>query len=113
MLFHGVEKNHFQPRNADFDALIETLAEDTTIESLITVLSDFIRLIYIDKLPPDVKARYLDVILNRLSAGGNPEHIKLFLKVLQNKLQFVEFLIPQIQKEIQRWLKSRGALIRV
>ncbi len=113
MLFHAVEKNHFQPRNADFDALIETLAEDTTIESLITVLSDFIRLIYIDKLPPDVKARYLDVILNRLSAGGNPEHIKLFLKALQNKLQFVEFLMPQIQKEIQRWLKSRGALIRV
>ncbi len=110
MLFYSVEKSSFQlAQLEDFNSLLSIMeSKETTVDSLITVFSDFVRSIYIESLPPEIKTSYLYSALRVLIQDRAEKPIvDRFTKVLSNKLGLANYLMPQINKEISYWLKYK------
>lgn len=116
MLFYSVEKNSFQLTQLDdFNSLISIMeSKENRIDSLINVFSDFIRSIYVESLPPEIKTSFLYSAL-RVLTQDRPERpvIDKFMKMLSDKLGFANYLMPQITKEVGYWLKYRTSALRV
>lgn len=108
MLFYCAEKTNFQIRLGDaFDIVITMLdSRETSIESLIAVLTDFMRLILIESLPDKVKDDYLYLTLDLLSRRGPSSKIlKVFGEILSKKLSLANHLMVGVNKKIGQWLK--------
>ena len=116
MLFYSVEKNSFQlTQMEDLNSLLAIMeSRETTVASLITVFSDFIKSIYIESLPPEIKTSFLYSALRVLIQGRDDKPIiNRFTKELSNKLGLANYLMPQINKEIGCWLKYRNSSVNV
>ncbi len=115
MLFYCAEKISFQTdKSEDFKALIKILdSKETSLDSLLYVLVDFMKLIYIESLPENIKDNYLDTSLTILASRGNPKGIsRIFSKVLSSKLGILlNFKMPKINKKIYNWLKINYPVI--
>lgn len=109
MLFYFAEKMSFQTMGSeDFNALIKVIdSKETSLDSLLAVLTDFMKFIYIESLPDNIKDYYLDITLKILSSRGNPKVIsRVFSKVLSKKLGFLlSHMMPKINKKIDNWLR--------
>jgi len=109
MLFYCAGKTSFQIAGSeDFNTLTKILnSKETSLDSLIMVLTDFMKLIYIESLPQKIKDDYLDVSLQTLASRANPKGIsKIFSRVLSKKLGILlSFMMPKINSRINNWLK--------
>jgi tetratricopeptide (TPR) repeat protein/predicted nucleic acid-binding protein len=115
MLFYCAEKTSFQvAKSNDFKALIKILnSKETSLDSLVLVLADFMKLIFVESLPEDMKDNYLNTTLTILSSRNNPKRIsRIFSKVLSGKLgNLLNFKMAKINKKIDGWLKINYPVI--
>ena len=110
LLFYSITKNYLQLAPLDeFNTLLEILKDPrTTPASIVQVLTDFIRLLYIEKLPPEMRAQILNSTLDALASKIEPKFvIGVLKKVLSRKLGLVNYLMPQIIKEAEQWSQSK------
>ena len=109
ILFYSAEKVSFQTDSSeDFKALIKILdSKETSLESLLGVLADFMKLIYIESLPENIKDQYLDTTLKILCSRSNPKIIsRIFGKILLKKLgRLLNYMMPKINKKIDYWFR--------
>lgn len=114
MLFYYAEKASFQIRPGDaFDIVVTIIdSKETSTESLVAVLTDFMKLILIESLPDKVKDDYLYLILNLLSHRGAPNKIlKVFGEILSKKLGLANHLMFGVNKNTGQWLKINYPII--
>ncbi len=110
MMFYYAEKTNFQiEKSEEFEVLLKILgSKETSLNSLVTVLADLIKLISIESLPSETKYRYLDAALQILVSRDNPRRIlKIFCDILAKKLGLARYVVmPKINKMIHSWLMA-------
>lgn len=110
MLFYIVSKNNFSPTKInELEPLLKILgAPETTTPSLINVLADFSKDLYLESLPKDIKPLYLNIVLSLMVTKEQElKSIKLFLQSVKSKLSLAGGVImPQIQEDTRNWLEA-------
>lgn len=107
MLFYYADKDSFQIQSGNvFDMVTAILdSRETSVESLLAVLTDFMKLILIESLPDEIKDKYLYLIIGLLAKRGSPQKIiKIFSQVLAKKLGLAEHLMHGVNKQIDQWI---------
>ena len=105
MLFYFCKKSNFQhQKDDDFYNLVNILnAKEISIESLIAVLTDFLKLITFEPLSKQVKRSYLELILKMLESKGNSKEILMVFKVaLFKKLGVENTFMPEMDKKLNQ-----------
>ena len=109
MLFYAAEQSQFQlAMSENFNALIKVLGlKETSFDSLLNVMTDFMRLIYIESLPAQIKTNFLFLSLGIITQNREPQKcLKAFKIILRKKLGLVNYIMPRIEKEMSHWLKA-------
>ncbi|MFA5146479.1 MAG: tetratricopeptide repeat protein [Candidatus Omnitrophota bacterium] len=112
MLLYCAEKNSFQASN-DFNAFIDILqSKETTLDSQLNVLTDFMKLIILELPDPGMRRKYLEIILKVVTTDRDPRSVtKKFSDLLKRKLGLIDHVMPLINKEISDWLKFNYKII--
>lgn len=82
--------------------LIESL--ETSVISAIKVLSDFIKWLWIEPFPLNIKREYLKLVLKALTEKrGIRNTIKPFKKAIRNKFYYISHKAPEVLNFIAGW----------
>lgn len=93
----------------EFRTLLEFVASlQTSTKSAINVLSDFVKWLWIEPIPPNIKQEYLNLTLNTLSEKrGVRDIIKSFKKALRDKFYYIPHKATEVLNLISSWEKRQ------
>jgi len=96
-------------RLEDFHVLLDSLnSPETTTDSLLFVLSEFMRLVYLEYEDTQTRREVLNKVLDIIASRGDLRGLlKFFRDILVSRLNLAKWLITVIDKDIKNWLKSQ------
>jgi len=111
MLFYVAGKSQFNITDSDFDTLFNILSsKETSIDSLLNVTTDFMKLIYRETLLPQTRTQYLFSVLKAIATHRDIREVKQLIRrfkhMLNKKLGLINFIMPEIDKEIKVWFRN-------
>ena len=110
VLLYSITKGYLQTDPLEeFNILLEILRDPrSTPLSIAHVMTDFIKLLCLEKLPSEIRARIFNLTLDVLASKIEPKTvIPLLKKLLPAKLGLVDYLTPQIIAEAKQWAQSK------
>ena len=108
LLMYIIRKNNYSI-NDDIELLFSRIeSTDTTLESAIIVLANFIKSIWIESIEKRTKMIYLDLSLKTLTRyRGFRGTMDEFIKVLERTMTLLYLQFSDISKNIGHWIKSQ------
>lgn len=110
-LYYAAKKNNFNSTSKETTLLFKTMkSPNTRLNSTLNVLSDFIKLIWLESLLPTTKFSYLDISLKTITKErGIRSVLGKFKKYIKVKLHLDPIHRDEIVRNINAW--ERGQLL--
>lgn len=109
VLHFSANKSNFDSTSKETALLLQTMeSPNTRLDSTINVLSDFIKLIWLEPILDNRKLSYLDLSLKTLTKiRGIRNVLDKFKKYIQIKLRYAPIHSDEILKNIDVWLRGK------